>query len=296
MAITALPTPPTRNDPANFSERADAFLTALPAFATEANTLQTDVNAKQTAAAANQVAAAAAQSAAEAASAATIWVSGTTYAVGNVRFSPIDFKSYRRKTAGAGTTDPSADSTNWQLLTGLGNVDLTATQTLTNKTINGASNTITNVSLTAGITGTLPIANGGTAATTAATAFNNIKQAATEDATGVVELATTAEAAAGTDTTRVVTPAGVASAVPAITATLTLGAVGTYAYLARSPIATVTEGNTESGSNLRYAGHYIDASANTAGLTGTTPTGTWRAMGRTQGSGVWTATVWLRIA
>lgn len=39
-------------------------------------------------------------------------------------------------------------------------------------------------------------------------AFANIKQAATESATGVVELATTAEAATGTDTSRAVTPAG----------------------------------------------------------------------------------------
>lgn len=39
------------------------------------------------------------------------------------------------------------------------------TDTLTNKTINGANNTITNVSLTTGITGTLPIGNGGTNAT-----------------------------------------------------------------------------------------------------------------------------------
>jgi primosomal replication protein N len=44
---------------------------------------------------------------------------------------------------------------------------LTGSQTLTNKTISGASNTITNVSLTSGVTGTLPIANGGTGATTA---------------------------------------------------------------------------------------------------------------------------------
>lgn len=36
------------------------------------------------------------------------------------------------------------------------------TDTLTNKTINGSNNTITNVSLTTGITGVLPIANGGT--------------------------------------------------------------------------------------------------------------------------------------
>lgn len=39
---------------------------------------------------------------------------------------------------------------------------LAGTETLTNKTINGSSNTITNVSLTAGVTGVLPTANGGT--------------------------------------------------------------------------------------------------------------------------------------
>lgn len=47
MTITALPTPPSRSDPANFSARSDAFLGALPAFATEANALQEDVNEKQ---------------------------------------------------------------------------------------------------------------------------------------------------------------------------------------------------------------------------------------------------------
>lgn len=51
MAITALPTPPTRSDPATFAARGDAFMVALPTFATEANVLQTDVNAKQAAAA-----------------------------------------------------------------------------------------------------------------------------------------------------------------------------------------------------------------------------------------------------
>jgi hypothetical protein len=39
-------------------------------------------------------------------------------------------------------------------------------QTLTNKTINGSNNTLSNVSLTTAVTGTLPIANGGTGATT----------------------------------------------------------------------------------------------------------------------------------
>ena len=46
------------------------------------------------------------------------------------------------------------------------------TQTLTNKTISGSSNTITNVSLSTGVTGTLPIANGGSGQTTADAALN----------------------------------------------------------------------------------------------------------------------------
>jgi hypothetical protein len=50
MAITALPTPPTRSDPATFATRGDVFMTALPAFATEANALLADVNAKEAAA------------------------------------------------------------------------------------------------------------------------------------------------------------------------------------------------------------------------------------------------------
>jgi hypothetical protein len=46
----------------------------------------------------------------------------------------------------------------------------------------------------------------------AATAFSNIKQAASDSATGVVELATDAETETGTDTARATTPANVASA------------------------------------------------------------------------------------
>lgn len=44
--ITPLPTPPSRQDPANFSTRADAFLGQLPTFATEANALALEVNQK----------------------------------------------------------------------------------------------------------------------------------------------------------------------------------------------------------------------------------------------------------
>lgn len=96
-------------------------MNALPTFGVEANALQADVNSKQVLAAASQVAAAtsetnaaASANASAASSNATIWISGTTYAIGDVRFSPVDYQSYRRKTAGAGTTDPNLDFTNWQ--------------------------------------------------------------------------------------------------------------------------------------------------------------------------------------
>lgn len=57
-----------------------------------------------------------------------------------------------------------------------------------------------------GLSATLSVATGGTGATTAAAAFTALKQAASETATGVVELATTAEAKAA-DASRVLTGA-----------------------------------------------------------------------------------------
>lgn len=57
--ITALPTPPSTNDPANFNTRADAFLGQMPTFVTEANALSTEVNGLATQVTADKGAAAA---------------------------------------------------------------------------------------------------------------------------------------------------------------------------------------------------------------------------------------------
>jgi hypothetical protein len=76
----------------------------------------------------------------------------------------------------------------------LGNVDNTsdatknsASATLTNKTINGPDNTITNISLTTSVTGTLPIGNGGTGQTTANAALNALLPSQTSNAGKVLQ-------------------------------------------------------------------------------------------------------------
>lgn len=126
--IDQLPLPvPSRTDPANFSVRADNFLGELPDFATQMNALATELNAlgiqveasktaaltAETNAQASAFAASGSANNAASSSGAALWVSGTTYSLGALVYSPITGRTYRRKVAGAGTTDPSADATNW---------------------------------------------------------------------------------------------------------------------------------------------------------------------------------------
>lgn len=66
MTITALPDPPSRDDPTTFSSKADAFFGGMPTFVTEANAMAAAVNGNATTAA---TAAGVATSAASAASA-----------------------------------------------------------------------------------------------------------------------------------------------------------------------------------------------------------------------------------
>lgn len=122
--ISPLPSPPSRQDPANFANEADAFLGALPTFQSEVNaagayidTKAAEVDSDATSAATS--AANAAASAAAASQVASAWVSGGSYTIGNVRFSPITYSTYRAKTNHSGvTTDPSLDTTNWENISG----------------------------------------------------------------------------------------------------------------------------------------------------------------------------------
>ena len=134
--LTMPPDAASRADDAdNFADKMDATLawqvigwpelaTAISWIATTAAQIAADAISASTAAA----------TAAQAANASK-WVTGTTYVEGDVRWSPTTWLSYRRKTAGAGSTDPASDTTNWAALTSGGDVTQTGAQTLTNKTL-----------------------------------------------------------------------------------------------------------------------------------------------------------------
>lgn len=119
--ITTLPDAPAPTDSrATFSAKSFAFFSALANFIDELNVIPTWIADQVTAIAAYAASALTAKTDAEAAALAasahanaTKWVSGTSYADGDVVWSPITKLSYRRVGAGAGTTDPSADDVNW---------------------------------------------------------------------------------------------------------------------------------------------------------------------------------------
>lgn len=137
--ITALPAAPDPSNRSTFNSLAYPWSAALPTFGTEVSAVATNVKANADEAyssaqsAAAQYAAATAQAVAAAGSAAlagaTAWVSGTTYAIGDARYSLINFFPYRRITNGAGTTDPASDPTNWTKAADWPIVDATYNQT-----------------------------------------------------------------------------------------------------------------------------------------------------------------------
>lgn len=145
--ISTLPPAPSRSNPDTFADLSDAFVAALGPFQTETNAAGTYIDGIGTQVDADAItAAAAAVSAANDATAAAnsaasaggvLWVSGTSYAVGYVVYSPITFTNYRCIQATSGTTDPSLDEVNWTSTGGGGGGGLTeqtATTTATSET------------------------------------------------------------------------------------------------------------------------------------------------------------------
>lgn len=120
--ITAAPDAPDRADRASFSSKGTAWaqyqkdhiVPEVNAAAQNvyANTLEAFQNA--TAAEAAKTGAQAAQTAAALIAGATEWVSGANYTKGQAVWSPLNYQTYRRRGAGAGTTDPANDPANWE--------------------------------------------------------------------------------------------------------------------------------------------------------------------------------------
>ncbi len=117
-----LPDPPSMSDPVNFPTEGDSFLLALIPFQAAMNAFKAWVYSAVTGAYNNALealasATAAATSASLAAgyAGASAWVSGATYGVGDKRWSLSNGFTYRRIVAGAGTTDPASDATNWEI-------------------------------------------------------------------------------------------------------------------------------------------------------------------------------------
>lgn len=118
--VRDLTTVPLRSQPATFSQDMEYLLTNLPGWTGEVNAVAGEVNADKSTAVDSAATAVAKASEAVAAAAAAArdanaaqWVSGTTYTIGTVVWSPSNYLSYTRKTNGAGTTDPMSDPTNW---------------------------------------------------------------------------------------------------------------------------------------------------------------------------------------
>jgi hypothetical protein len=336
MPITALPTPPSRQDPTNFNDRADAFLGALPQFQSEANALQTNVNTSEVNAVASAAAVLAATNIVK-------WVSGTTYANGAVVWSPINGLGYRRiTTSGSGTTDPSLDTTNYKQVNGTGDVSTSGNQTIAGTktftsniagSITGNAETVTNGVYTTGnqtiagektFSNTLYLADTGvmfnsdggkdTGFSWSSDGVMNVRS----NGTTVGQFNTSGFTGnAGSVTNGVYNNGGTyginitgnsnsvsnlnTSQVLNATAGASVGAVGTYAFIREiNTTTTRNPGDTLAASNLRYT------NSSSVIATSPLPAGTWRCMGYgwTQavdnGYGSFTyfnsPTLWLRIS
>lgn len=193
----------------------------------------------------------------------------------------------------AGTTVLTLPATSGTVITGAGGVTGTSAggTGLSSFTSGGAMYATSTSALT---TGTLPVASGGTGATSA-TAY--AVQCGGTTSTGahqsVASLGTsgqvlTSQGASALPTWTTISSTPTTQQVLDATAGASVGAVGTYACI-RCDSASITPGSTAS-SGLLYANTNGDFTSST------TPSGTWRCMGQTINNATQRTSVWLRIS
>lgn len=114
------------------------------------------------------------------------------------------------------------------------------------------------------------LAAGAGGVASAATAFSNIKQAATTSATGVVELATDAETITGTDAVRAITPSNLTARVSSTTATgIVELSTDAEAIAKADTVRTITPSNLAAlGASDTFAG-FVELATPAEAVTGT---------------------------
>lgn len=128
--IAALPTPPSRDDPANFAARGDAFLGALPTFRSETNSVASNVyaNAVEAATSASTATTQATNAAASAGTATTQATNASgsasnaaasaTSAGNSANAAAASYDAFDDRYLGSKTSDPTLDNDGNALLTG----------------------------------------------------------------------------------------------------------------------------------------------------------------------------------
>jgi hypothetical protein len=168
---------------------------------------------------------------------ALVWNPSTNYALGQNAISPTNFQTYRRRVAGVSATDPVSDATNW-----------TAVAAVPDDSVTFAK--MQNIA-TAVILGRSTAGTGDVEALTGAQA-TALLSAASETVSGRVELADAAEAAAGTDATRALSPARLRDAVNATgtapifacRAWVNFDGTGTVAIRGSGNVSSITDNGT----------------------------------------------------
>lgn len=236
MAITELPTPPSRSDTVNFPTRGDNFLAALPVFATEANALQADVNSKQ--AIASSAATAAATSQAGAAASATTATTQATTSTTQATASTTQAAAALASKNAAATSETNALTSKNAAATSATGAATSATGAATSAT---TATTQASSATTSAATATTQAGNASTSATAAAGSATGASGSATTATTQAANASTSASGAA-TSAATATTQAGNASTSAAAATTSATNSATSAANAALSAAAlTVIE-------------------------------------------------------